>query len=92
MEENRMGQDMNQNQSQKQNQNQSRNQGQMKKANTINGIDLDEVVKRLDTFAASDQGRLKVTVSEEVPEGEVDKKYHLGRCDVGSPWAKGTCM
>lgn len=55
----------------------------------INGIDLDEVVKRLDSFAASDQGRLKVTVSDDVEQGEVKRQYHLGRCDVGSPWAKG---
>lgn len=71
---------------------QKKNGNQNSSSGYINGIDLDEVVKRLDSFAASNEGRLKVTVSEEVPEGEIDKKYHLGRCDVGSPWAKGTCM
>ncbi len=71
---------------------QEKNGNQNNSSSYINGIDLDEVVKRLDNFAASNEGRLKVTVSEEVPEGEIDKKYHMGRCDVGSPWAKGTCM
>lgn len=71
---------------------QEKNGNQNNSSSYINGIDLDEVVKRLDNFATSNEGRLKVTVSEEVPEGEIDKKYHMGRCDVGSPWAKGTCM
>ena len=71
---------------------QEKNGNQNNSSSYINGIDLDEVVKRLDNFAASNEGRLKVTVSEEVPEGKIDKKYHMGRCDVGSPWAKGTCM
>ena len=71
---------------------QEKNGNQNNSSSYINGIDLDGVVKRLDNFAASNEGRLKVTVSEEVPEGEIDKKYHMGRCDVGSPWAKGTCM
>jgi hypothetical protein len=34
--------------------------------------------------------RLKVQFSEELEKGQVEQKYHHGRCDVGSPWAKGT--
>jgi hypothetical protein len=34
--------------------------------------------------------RLKVGFSEELESGEKKEAYHLGRCDVGSPWATGS--
>ena len=34
--------------------------------------------------------RLKVSFDDEQEQDTVKEQYHLGRCDVGSPWAKGT--
>ncbi|MCR5256380.1 MAG: hypothetical protein K6D96_10740 [Acetatifactor sp.] len=55
----------------------------------INEEDIDNVVKMLDNFAESDTGRMKLRMSDEMDDGAVKKEYHHGRCDVGSPWAKG---
>ncbi|MDD6811490.1 MAG: hypothetical protein PUD93_06480 [Lachnospiraceae bacterium] len=52
-------------------------------------MDVDSIVKMLDNFAASDTSRLKIDTSEEITQGEIKKQYHHGRCDVGSPWARG---
>lgn len=52
--------------------------------------DIDEIVKMLDEFADSDVSRLKVKVSEELEFGKTKREYHLGRCDIGSPFACGT--
>ena len=43
----------------------------------------------LDNFASSEEGRLKVKVSEELEEGSVKREYHLGRCDINSAFACG---
>lgn len=51
--------------------------------------DLDNIVEYLDSFATSQESRLKFNVSKDAPYGTFDKEYHLGRCDVGSPWARG---
>lgn len=50
---------------------------------------VDDLVRILDGFAASDTGRLKVFMSDEMNEGETKKEYHHGRCDINSPWARG---
>ena len=50
---------------------------------------LEQIVAMLDSFASSDASRMKVNVSDEYMQGEVKKQYHHGRCDIGSPWAKG---
>ena len=55
-----------------------------------NAANIDDIVKMLDNFASSEEGRLKVKVSEELEEGTVKREYHLGRCDIGSPFACGT--
>lgn len=52
--------------------------------------DLDNVLKILDNFGKSETSRLKIEISKEQSEGTAKRQYHLGRCDVGSPWAKGT--
>lgn len=52
-------------------------------------INLEQVIAMLDGFAASDASRLKIDVSDEYGQGEVKKEYHHGRCDIGSPWARG---
>ncbi len=51
--------------------------------------DIDKIVNMLDSFAQSETARMKLRVSEDVEDGKVEKVYHHGRCDVGSPWAKG---
>lgn len=52
--------------------------------------DLDNVLQILDNFGKSETSRLKIEISKEQSGGTAKKQYHLGRCDVGSPWAKGT--
>ena len=48
----------------------------------------EDIVKLLDNYVTAGGGRLKLKVVE--GDGEViSKQYHHGRCDVGSPWAKG---
>ncbi|MCR4961575.1 MAG: hypothetical protein K6A74_08980 [Lachnospiraceae bacterium] len=53
---------------------------------------IDEIVSMLDDFARSDEGRMKVKMSETLSEGEKKREYHLGRCDINSPWACGTAF
>ena len=55
----------------------------------IDENNLDQVIAMLDGFAASDASRLKIDVSDEYAQGEVKRQYHHGRCDIGSPWARG---
>lgn len=51
--------------------------------------EIDGIVKMLDEFANSGTSRLKVSMSEELGEGETERVHHHGRCDIGSPWARG---
>ena len=51
--------------------------------------DVDAVLAMLENFGKSEESRFKVVMSDEMEQGESKKQYHLGRCDVGSPWAKG---
>ena len=37
-------------------------------------------------------GGRKLEVSEELSSGDTKHAYHHGRCDIGSPWAKGTAF
>lgn len=66
--------------------------------------DIENVLKILENFSGTETSRLKIQVSEEKAPEKVEKAYHHGRCDVGSPWAaprgtlwesahgeKGTC-
>lgn len=54
----------------------------------MNDQDIEAIIAMLDGYVESEGSRLKIQVTE--GEGKVvDKKYHHGRCDVGSPWAKG---
>lgn len=54
--------------------------------------DIENVLKILENFSATETSRLKIQTSEEETQGQVERKYHHGRCDVGSPWAKGECF
>ena len=50
---------------------------------------VEEVMKMLDSMSEKGISLLKVEVSKEVEAGGVEKTYHHGRCDVGSPFATG---
>lgn len=52
--------------------------------------DIDDIIKILDSKCNEDVSRIKINCTDELEEGVFDNKYHHGRCDVGSPWAKGT--
>lgn len=48
-----------------------------------------DLIEALDLMMNSGVSRLKIDISDELSEGESEKKYHHGRCDVGSPFATG---
>lgn len=49
---------------------------------------IDDIIAILDNYAMNEGSRMKIKVEE--GNGEVlSRRYHHGRCDVGSPWAKG---
>lgn len=53
-----------------------------------NSSDIDAIIALLDDYAVSGGSRMKINVVD--GDGSVvEKQYHHGRCDVGSPWAKG---
>lgn len=58
-------------------------------ADCVDQNDIENMLKILDGFANSEESRLKVETTEEIPQGTAQKQYHHGRCDIGSPWAKG---
>ena len=54
----------------------------------VDDKDIEEIMALLDGYVKAEGSRMKIQVTE--GDGKVvDKKYHHGRCDVGSPWAKG---
>lgn len=55
----------------------------------ISDEEINAVLEILEQFGNSEESRLKVKVSEDIKAGTTQKKSHLGRCDVGSPWATG---
>ena len=52
--------------------------------------EIDDFINMIDAKMDKGVSRLRVEVSEELSQGEVRERYHHGRCDVGSPWARGT--
>lgn len=52
--------------------------------------EIDDIIRMLDSKTEGGVSRIKVNVSGAQQEGTVSTQYHHGRCDVGSPWAKGT--
>ena len=56
--------------------------------NTAEAQNVEDIIRILDDYANAGGGRLKLKVVD--GEGRtVSREYHHGRCDVGSPWAKG---
>lgn len=62
---------------------------EQKKKDEISDEDIANMLAILEKFGNSDISRLNVQVSDEISAGQSAKAYHHGRCDVGSPWAKG---
>lgn len=61
----------------------SKNQNSTEQASSV-----EDIIRILDNYTQSGGSRLKLNVVE--GEGQiVSREYHHGRCDVGSPWAKG---
>lgn len=60
-----------------------------RKQEEVSDEDVENMLAILEKFGNSDISRLNVQVSGAVAAGESAKAYHHGRCDVGSPWAKG---
>lgn len=56
----------------------------------VNYQDVENIIELLDSRMESGMSRINLHVEDTVAEGEVREMYHHGRCDVGSPWAKGT--
>ncbi|MBQ9334319.1 MAG: hypothetical protein IJS12_08315 [Lachnospiraceae bacterium] len=54
--------------------------------------DIENVVNLLDGFGASEIGRLKLKVDPVLEAESFTFAYHHGRCDIGSPYAKGDCF
>ena len=54
--------------------------------------DEEEIIRMLDAYACAGGSRMKVEVTDALPEGAVKRQYHHGRCDVGSPWACGAAF
>lgn len=57
-----------------------------------------DIIAMLDGLTKAEVSRIKINVDEDAISNDEDageakvtpvKEYHHGRCDVGSPWAKG---
>lgn len=57
---------------------------------TASGDSAEDISNMIDNMMNSGVSRVKITMSENLDEGSVSKKYHHGRCDIGSPFACGT--
>lgn len=51
--------------------------------------DIDAVIGLLDRMTEGGDSRMKVNVVQNAQPGTARREYHHGRCDIGSPWAKG---
>ncbi len=61
------------------------------RTNEVEAQSVEDIIRLLDDYATSGGSRMKINVVE--GNGElISRKYHHGRCDVGSPWAKGTAF
>ena len=52
--------------------------------------DIENIINILDGKVEAGASRIKINMTEEQEANSVREEYHQGRCDVGSPWAKGT--
>ena len=52
--------------------------------------EIENIINILDSKVEAGASRIKINMTEEQEANSVKEVYHHGRCDVGSPWAKGT--
>lgn len=57
--------------------------------NDMDEKEINDIINMLDSYSENGVSRIKVTMDDTLKEGETKKEYHHGRCDVGSPWARG---
>ena len=62
------------------------------KGNIMSDTNVNDIVNQIDQMMSGGVSRLKVKMSEDIPEGEMKKEYHHGRCDINSPWACGAAF
>lgn len=56
----------------------------------VNEKDIENILNILDEFSKSEISRMNIQVNDNNQSPEtIDRTYHHGRCDVGSPWAAG---
>ncbi len=48
-----------------------------------------DIIKMLDSLTTNEVSRIKIKVEDGDMESEPVREYHHGRCDIGSPWARG---
>lgn len=56
----------------------------------IRNDEIEDLVNMIDGKMQKGVSRLSLNFSENQEEGTKKESYHHGRCDVGSPWARGT--
>lgn len=62
---------------------------QKRKQDEVSEADIANMLAILENFSKTETSRMNVIVSDEFEAGTSGKVKHHGRCDVGSPWAKG---
>jgi len=55
----------------------------------MDNTSIDDIVKMLDQLTQQGDSRIMVEMTQE-ETGEVKRKYHHGRCDIGSAFDCGT--
>lgn len=54
--------------------------------------DIENLLEILDGFCTAGERRMKLDVSDDMASGDMNRTYHHGCCDIGSPWARGTAF
>ena len=49
----------------------------------------EDIIAMLDKLTNDEVSRIKINVEDDSESAAPVKEYHHGRCDVGSPWARG---
>ena len=62
----------------------------LKEDGAMGYADPDDIVQMIEGKMEKGVSRLSLQFTDELEYGQTKEKYHHGRCDVGSPWAKGT--
>lgn len=62
----------------------------MKESKHMTEQEIENIINILDSKVEAGASRIKINMTDEQEANSVKEVYHHGRCDVGSPWAKGT--